>query len=136
MFIGINYDGVFFTLDETQKGIRQGEQNYPMNIDPGHSNPINDNEIWVDLGVCMINSRAYEEAVFYFDKVLELDPENWESVNFKADSLMCLGREEEAMECFDIALRNNPLNYYLWASKEEFMDVYFNGDSLTNEDEL
>ena len=40
----------------------------------------------------------------------------------KGRSLAKLGQQEEAIECFDVAIRLNPENYYSWRNKGYSLD--------------
>jgi len=57
---------------------------------------------WI-LVFVYLTAGFFEEALFYSDKVLAIEPENLEALDAKSDSLMCLGRGVEAIECFTLA---------------------------------
>ena len=49
-----------------------------------------------------------EEALKYFDKALEIDPENVAAWNNKCVAFYRLGKNEEALKCIDKALEIDP----------------------------
>ena len=48
------------------------------------------------------------KAVEYADKVLHLDPDNFQALNNKGTALEALGKFKEAIRCYDQALKINP----------------------------
>ena len=61
-----------------------------------------------DKGYLMSKLGKYEDAMIYFDKVLEIDPNHIDSLYFKGLTLSDLGRDEEAIEYFDRVLTLKP----------------------------
>ena len=58
----------------------------------------------------MFDIGKYQEAIPYYDKVLEIDPNNVNALSFKGLSLNRLGDYIEALKYFDKALIVNPRN--------------------------
>jgi tetratricopeptide (TPR) repeat protein len=52
-------------------------------------------------GLSLAKIEDYEEASKYFDKAIELDPNNLLALISKANALIELGNEEEAKACVD-----------------------------------
>ena len=66
-------------------------------------------------GLSLAKIEDYEEAAKYFDKAIQLDPNNILAWISKANALTELGNEEEAKACFDRVRTLNP-NYLLSSS--------------------
>ena len=58
----------------------------------------------------MKNNRSFKESKFYFDKALEIDPDDIDALFNKAYELGNLGRSEEAIINYDKVLEINPLD--------------------------
>ena len=63
-----------------------------------------------DRGLELLSLGKYDEAIEYFDKSLETDPDNDDALNFKGVSLESLGKYDEAIEYFDKAIEIHPDN--------------------------
>jgi tetratricopeptide (TPR) repeat protein len=61
-------------------------------------------------GLSLAKIEDYEEAAKYFDKAIQLDPNNTLAWISKANALIELGNDEEARVCFDRAKTIDP-NY-------------------------
>jgi|SoiMethySBSTD1v2_1073268.scaffolds.fasta_scaffold61588_4 tetratricopeptide (TPR) repeat protein len=59
-------------------------------------------------GLSHAKIEDYEEAIRYFDKAVQLDPNNAMAWVSKANALIESGSEEEARECFDKASKIDP----------------------------
>lgn len=57
---------------------------------------------------------AFEEAIAYFDKALEIDPNNVPAWNSKGLALNNLKMYDEAIRCFDKSLSIYPSNANTW----------------------
>ena len=66
--------------------------------------------------------KKFVESESFYDKALEIDPNNPDLWNGKGEALTNLRRYQEAIECFDKALSIQP-NWESWRSK---------GEALTN----
>ena len=89
-------------------------------------NSENNIEIWSRLANDMIGRDIYEEALYYFDKILEVDPVNHRAVDGKANMLDILGRVGEALECINDYLERNSSDVYIWILKGDLLDVHHN----------
>ena len=67
-------------------------------------------EEYYKKGLSLAKIEDYEEAAKYFDKAIQLDPNNILAWISKANALTELGNEEEARACFDRVRTINP-NY-------------------------
>ncbi|HPE62470.1 MAG TPA: tetratricopeptide repeat protein [Methanothrix sp.] len=61
-------------------------------------------KILVHKGMDRVKRREFEEALGYFDEVLETNPKNSDAWNNKGVALFQMGRTEEALVCYDQAL--------------------------------
>ena len=68
-------------------------------------------------GATLLALGRYEEAIVYFDKALEIDPNDTMALYNKGTALLALGRSEEAIVCFDKAIQINPLDADSWHKK-------------------
>src|SRR3989344_5416666 len=55
-------------------------------------------------GIRLLEKGKYEEAIKYFDKSLEQDSSDLNSLNNKGSALRLLNRYDEALKCFDMVL--------------------------------
>lgn len=92
IFIGVISILIIFTLDQSFSETSE-------NLDD-----------LVDMGFKLEESEQYEEALIYFDKVLEQDPDHVVSLNEKGVVLSELEQFEEAISYFDRALSLEPQN--------------------------
>ena len=60
-------------------------------------------------GINLSSLERYEDAICFFDKALDIEPNNVGALNDKGKSLNSLGRHEEALHYLDKALEINPL---------------------------
>ena len=72
---------------------------------------------WFDKGNSLGQSGRFEEAVRYYDKVLEIDPQHDEAWYSKGTILSQLGRFDEAIRCYDRAIEIDPHNSEAWNNK-------------------
>jgi tetratricopeptide (TPR) repeat protein len=82
-------------------------------------------ELWSRLANDMLGHDLYEEAVYYFDKILAVDPVNHRAVDGKANALDILGKVEEALECISNYLECNSSDVYIWILKGDLLDVHY-----------
>jgi serine/threonine protein kinase len=72
---------------------------------------------WNNKGVSLNSLGRFEEAIYAFNTVLEMDPLDVSAWNNKGTSLNGLGSFEEAIQCYDKALTIDPRNAYAWNNK-------------------
>lgn len=65
-------------------------------------------KILLNKGMDRVKRGRPEEALGYFDKILEANQENSDAWNNKGVALFYLGRGQEALEAYDRALALNP----------------------------
>jgi Putative Zn-dependent protease, contains TPR repeats len=63
-----------------------------------------------DMGVKKAMSGQYEEAITYYDKILEIDPDSGVILWLKGIALDSLGKSQEAINYYDKALDLDPNN--------------------------
>jgi len=65
-----------------------------------------------------ITMGKYNEALQYFNKALELDPNYVKALAGKGYTLDRLKEYDEALKCYDKALKIEPQNAELWNYKD------------------
>jgi tetratricopeptide (TPR) repeat protein len=65
-------------------------------------------EEWLGTGTWHSNNSAYDSAIFYFDKVLEVEPGNTPALYNKGLSLYNLGKYQEATLPLEEAIKTDP----------------------------
>ncbi|MBW9223743.1 tetratricopeptide repeat protein [Methanothermococcus sp. SCGC AD-155-E23] len=75
-------------------------------------------EKWLSEGDILYEQGRYEEALEYFDKVLEINPNCADAWSRKGLTLARLGRYEEAIRCFDKSLSIRNDFEIIWAKKK------------------
>ena len=63
---------------------------------------------WHAIGVALISENRYEEAIKYYDKILEVNPDDQKALLNKGSVLKDLERYEEAIKYYDKILEVNP----------------------------
>ena len=74
---------------------------------------------WIERGYALHVLGYYEEAIAYYDKALELEPNNYRAGNDRGVVLIKLGRYKEAIASYDKALEIKPDAYIIWANRGE-----------------
>ena len=62
----------------------------------------------IEKGNLLVKDEKYEEALLFFNKALELDPNDHRIWNQKGIALRSIGRYNEAIECFNKSLELVP----------------------------
>jgi tetratricopeptide (TPR) repeat protein len=81
-------------------------------------------EIWYQLADVMMGYDLHKEAVYFFNKILAVDPGNDRAVEGKANALEILGSIEEALECLRDYLESDSSAIYLWILKGDLLYVH------------
>ena len=69
-----------------------------------------DEESLLQKGINAVLDSQFEEAIIYFDKILESDPQNVKALQNKGVALVNLERHSEAIYHFDKVLEIDPNN--------------------------
>ena len=69
-----------------------------------------DEESLMEKGIDAILDSQFEDAIAYFDKILEKDPQNTQALTNKGVALGNLGKSSEAISLFDKVLEIDPNN--------------------------
>jgi tetratricopeptide (TPR) repeat protein len=86
--------------------------------------PLVDFVGWFNKGVARTNSKQWKEAIFYFDRALELNPNLWEAWQAKGQALAELGKGEEALSSLARALALNSNEPEVWYAKGIVLTTY------------
>ena len=71
---------------------------------------ISKEKILVHKGIDRVKREQFDDALEFFDRVLEMNPENADALNNKGVALYHMSRPMEALECYDLALSTDPEN--------------------------
>ncbi len=77
----------------------------------------NKTEILLNAGIDYLKIEKYDEAISYFDKVLEIDENNVSALSNKGDILVKLEKYQEAISNYNHALKVEPNNPDILSSK-------------------
>jgi tetratricopeptide (TPR) repeat protein len=72
---------------------------------------------WHAIGIALISEKKHEEAIKYYDKILEINPEDQKALLNKGSVLKDLERYEESIKYYDRILEINPDHVKALASK-------------------
>jgi len=87
---------------------------------------INNITAWSSMANEMISNDLHEGALYYFNKILGVDPVNHRAMYGKANMLDILGRAEEAIECVSSYLKHKPSDAYVWILKGDLLHIHHN----------
>ncbi len=77
-----------------------------------------DENVWFSKGKDLYELEKYDEAIPYFNKVLEINPKHADAWNNKGNALMLsVEWDEKAIQCFDEAIKINPKHADAWNNK-------------------
>ena len=65
-------------------------------------------EYLYNIGLAHEKRNSVRDAMFYFDKVLEVEPEHVNALAHKGNGLGKLGKYDQAISCYDMVLRIKP----------------------------
>jgi len=74
-------------------------------------------DLWFEKGLIHSVGQELEEAIFSYDKALNLNPNCYEAWNNRGNTLNKLGRKEEAIISYDKTLQINPDYHYAWRNR-------------------
>jgi len=72
---------------------------------------------WHAIAAALISNGRYEEAILYYDHILEINPNDEKALLNKGSVLIELSKNEEAIKYYDRILEINPNNVKALASK-------------------
>ena len=85
---------------------------------------------WNNKGIDLEDNEKYEEAIFCFNKALELDPEDAIVLNNKAFALEHMGLYEEAGECYNKAIELAPDDEVVRHNRDSFLKSREDGEDM------
>ncbi|MFC1914457.1 HD domain-containing phosphohydrolase [Chloroflexota bacterium] len=77
---------------------------------------------WLDKGYASLDTGSYSEAITFFGKALEINPDNDDAWLGKGNALTEQGKYQKAITCFDVALSLNSNNATAWDGKGYALD--------------
>jgi Tetratricopeptide repeat len=72
---------------------------------------------WNERGEVLVQQNKFREAIECYDKSLEINPNDIQTLKDKAYSLAQLGNHKEALECLDEVIRIYPNDVEAWTNK-------------------
>lgn len=81
-----------------------------VTLPTGYAQSRVDIELLLDQGAEQLLLSQYENAISYYDQVLQIDPTNLEALNNKGAALVGLEKYEEAISSFNQILQIDPTN--------------------------
>ena len=91
---------------------------YKVNeADQWFDKPLGTPDTYLKLGNFEYDSKNYERAIEYYDKIIEIDIRNANAWNNKGNALCNLRRYDEAIRCYDKALEIDPEYANAWNNK-------------------
>ena len=84
--------------------------------------PTSDDNSWLDQGCQQLERDNFEDALFCFEKVIELEPDNHKAWLIRGIALGDLGRFEEAINSYDKALEFKPDLHEAWYNRGFALD--------------
>lgn len=73
-------------------------------------------------GAMELLHNHFHGALWNFDRVMQLDPQNQEVYQFRAETYLRMGDFERALGEFNLAIRYNPQAYYLYNSRGKALE--------------
>lgn len=117
----------FFRKICVRNGVyKRSPQNYILALQPGEKMGIfnkfrKDKEAKYvkkeDKGLKLTLAGKHEKAIEFYEKIIQINPQDADAWCLKADSLVRLRRFDEAVECFGKAVEIDPLLANAWANK-------------------
>lgn len=83
------------------------------------------------VGRQLSSLNKYEESIKYYDKCLEIDENDYDALNYKAEALRMINKNEESLKVIEKALKidNSFMNLYINKSKALY-NMGFDGEAL------
>ncbi|VXD22491.1 Protein prenyltransferase, alpha subunit [Planktothrix serta PCC 8927] len=85
-------------------------------------NSKSDDNSWFDQGCQQVEKGNFEDALFCFEKVIQLEPDNHVAWSNRGAALSLFGRLEEAIDSYDKALEFKPDDHYVWYNRGIALD--------------
>jgi tetratricopeptide (TPR) repeat protein len=79
-----------------------------------NKNQVQQTSLLLELGNLQISAEEYKEAIRTFDKVIEINPDEYSAWFYKGYILQKLERYEEAVESYTRSIKIKPDLHYLW----------------------
>ena len=76
---------------------------------------------WHAIGITLVSEERYEEAIKYYDKILEINPNNVKALANKGITFAYLQEYEDALIMIDKALLLDPDNEFVKGEKAHFL---------------
>lgn len=103
-------------FDEALTNFKQAQSNDPNNLDYLYA-------IGNTYALSYDSEYNFKKSLFYYNKILEIDPRHTKAIIDKAQSLSTLGNYIKALEIIDEAIKNSN-DGHLWATKDDYYHLF------------
>ena len=90
---------------------------FPIQVSFGQNQTDPQIKEWGSIGISLMQERKFVEAIEYFDKILEVEPNDSIALGNKGAALTQLNKYEEALLIYDNALQIDPANINILNNK-------------------
>ena len=90
---------------------------FPIQISFGQNQTESQINEWISIGASLMQEGKFFEAIEYFDKILEVEPNDSIALGNKGAALTQLNKYEEALLIYDNALQIDPANINILNNK-------------------
>lgn len=82
------------------------------------SSELLNHEAWISTGINLSEQGLYEEGIASFDRAIEINPDDYETLLYRG-TLLCeyLGEYEKVLDSFNRAIEISPDNYQAWYNR-------------------
>lgn len=109
-------------LTQEQRMIGEAIKEKVSEADQWFDEPLGTPDTYLKLGNFEYESKKYERAIEYYDKIIEIDIRNTNAWHNKGIALYNLERYDEASRCYDEALEIDPEDADAWHNKGNALD--------------
>ena len=91
---------------------------------PVYADKHSDAKAEVEFGISVAQKGLWKEAIFRWQKAVEIDPEYAQAWNDLAIAYEQMGKFDEARKAYETAMRLEPNNNFIHENYTSFRDVY------------
>jgi CHAT domain-containing protein/tetratricopeptide (TPR) repeat protein len=106
-------------LGRYEEAIPASEKAIALRIDIVQNNA----DFWFIQGYLQKNAEDFEQAITYFNKACDIQPNYWKAFIFRGSVLINLERYEDALSSFAQAIDINPEYYEIWGAHGDVLTL-------------